>query len=133
MIDRNRSFYHSHKDILEPWLIESSSVRLDGAVRKMGANREDNLNMKQVLGSRGSGVRIKNIDYSPTLANGKHDSYLWSTNETTYSTRVCSSQSFSEDYIIHNNDKIAYKQFGNAVNVKMIKDVQDFSLIMNLL
>ena len=29
-------------------------------------------------------------------------------------------QSFPEKFIIHNNDQTAYKQFGNAVNVKVV-------------
>ena len=33
------------------------------------------------------------------------------------------SLSFSEDFKIHENDRIAYKQFGNAVNVEVIYKV----------
>ena len=124
-IDRNRIFYKKNKDILDPWLNESRS-KSDwiGAVRKMEwQTKEDNLNMKQVLWSpRGSGVRIKNIDYSPTLVAMASMIPIYGPQMRQLTPRECARlQSFPEDYIIHNSDKIAYKQFGNAVNVKMIE------------
>jgi DNA (cytosine-5)-methyltransferase 1 len=36
-------------------------------------------------------------------------------------SEVAQLQSFPDDFIIHNNDKEAYKQFGNSVNVKVVK------------
>lgn len=124
-IDKNRKFYHEHKHLLEIWLRESRSHKLwKGAVRKMewqtGCN---NLTMKDVLWSpRGSGVRIKNLDYSPTLVAMTSMIPIYGPQSKTLSPRECARlQSFPDDYIIDENDKIAYKQIGNAVNVKMIE------------
>ena len=124
-IDKNRIFYIENKEILEPWLIKSRKEKLwIGAVRKMewqtGLN---NLDMSQVLWSpRGSGIRIKNIDYTPTLVAMASMIPIYGKKKRQLTPRECARlQSFPEDYIIHENDKIAYKQFGNAVNVKMIE------------
>jgi len=89
---------------------------------------KNNLNISNVLwSSRGSGIRIKNINYTPTLVAmttiipiyGKESRYLTP-------REYARLQSFPEEYIIHNNDNIAYCQFGNAVNVKMIERCADF-------
>jgi len=61
--------------------------------------------------------------YFPTLVAivqipiyGKEKRYL--------TPRECARlQSFPEDFIIHENDRIAYKQFGNSVNVDVIHSV----------
>ena len=124
-IDKNREFYKKNKDILEPWLIKSRDKNLwMGAVRKMEwQTGQDNLNMSQVLWSpRGSGVRIKNINYSPTLVAMATMIPIYGPKSRYLTPRECARlQSFPEDYIIHTDDFIAYKQFGNAVNVKMIE------------
>ena len=124
-IDKNREFYKVNINLLKPWLVESRNNKLwTGSVRKMEWQAgQDKLNMNQILWSpRGSGVRIKNINYSPTLVAmasmipiyGPHSRYL--------TPRECSKlQSFPENYILHDEDKVSYMQFGNAVNVKMIE------------
>jgi DNA (cytosine-5)-methyltransferase 1 len=83
----------------------------------------DNLNMSQVLWSpRGSGVRIKNIDYSPTLVAMASMIPIYGPQSRYLTPRECARlQSFPENYIIHPDDKVSYSQFGNAVNVKMIE------------
>ena len=124
-IDKNREFYIKYHELLNPWLISSRQNQLwDGAVRKMEwQTGSDNLNMKQVLWSpRGSGVRIKNVDYSPTLVAMTSMIPIYGPKSRHLTPRECARlQSFPENYILHNNDKTAYKQFGNAVNVKMIE------------
>tara|TARA_Y100000816_G_scaffold144138_1_gene102220 strand:+ start:1567 stop:2826 length:1260 start_codon:yes stop_codon:yes gene_type:complete len=124
-IDKNREFYIKNYEVLNPWLISSRENQLwDGAVRKMEwQTGTDNLNMKQVLWSpRGSGVRIKKIDYSPTLVAMTSMIPIYGPKSRHLTPRECARlQSFPENYILHNNDKTAYKQFGNAVNVKMIE------------
>ena len=69
-IDKNKGFHTSNKELLEEWLESSRQNKLwVGAVRKMEwQTGENHLTMKQVLWSpRGSGIRIKKCNYSPTL------------------------------------------------------------------
>jgi DNA (cytosine-5)-methyltransferase 1 len=124
-IDQNRQFYTTNKTILEPWLVSSREKTLwKGAVRKMEwQTGSDNLNMTQVLWSpRGSGVRIKKTNYSPTLVAMTSMIPIYGPKERQLTPRECARlQSFSENFKIHNNDQMAYKQFGNAVNVDMIE------------
>jgi len=129
-IDKNRDFYKKNQVILEPWLNKSRGNKLWlGAVRKMewqtGCN---NLNMSQVLWSpRGSGVRIKNTNYSPTLVAMASMIPIYGPKSRYLTPRECGRlQSFPEEYILHNEDKISYSQFGNAVNVKMIERCSRF-------
>lgn len=133
-IDDNRKFYNKHKRVLQPWLIKSREQELwTGAVRKMEWQTNHNtININQALWSpRGSGIRIKNIDYSPTLVAMASMIPIYGPQSRMLTPRECARlQSFPEDYIIHSNDKIAYKQFGNAVNVKMIEKSARF-LIKN--
>lgn len=129
-IDKNREFYKKYYILLNPWLIESRKNKLwIGAVRKMEWQVKSNkLNMKQILWSaRGSGVRIKDIDYSPTLVAMTSMIPIYGSKSRYLTPRECSRlQSFPENYILHNNDKISYKQLGNAVNVKMIEKCARF-------
>jgi DNA (cytosine-5)-methyltransferase 1 len=124
-IDNNREFYTKHNDILTPWLTKSRKEPLwTGAVRKMEwQTGRDNLNINQVLWSpRGSGVRIKNTDYSPTLVAMASMIPVYGPKSRHLTPRECARlQSFPENYILHNDDKVSYSQFGNAVNVKMIE------------
>ena len=79
--------------------------------------------MSEVLWSpRGSGVRIKNIDYSPTLVAMASMIPIYGPKSRYLTPRECARlQSFPESYKIHKEDKVSYSQFGNAVNVKMIE------------
>tara|TARA_B100000073_G_scaffold296132_1_gene260702 strand:- start:51 stop:1289 length:1239 start_codon:yes stop_codon:yes gene_type:complete len=129
-IDKNRDFYKNNHDLLNPWIVKSrSNSEWIGAVRKMewqtGVN---NLTMKNVLWSpRGSGVRIKNIDYSPTLVAMTSMIPIYGPQSRQLTPRECARlQSFPDNFMIHENDKIAYKQFGNAVNVIMIEKCARF-------
>ena len=84
---------------------------------------KDNLTINKVLWSpRGSGIRIKNLDYSPTLVAMASMIPIYGPQSRYLTPRECARlQSFPKEYIIHKEDKISYRQFGNAVNVKMIE------------
>jgi DNA (cytosine-5)-methyltransferase 1 len=129
-IDKNRKFYKDNLGIMEPWLTDArtSNPLWKGAVRKFEWQTGDIRSFSETLWSpRGSGVRVKKINYSPTLVAmasmipiyGKESRYL--------TPRECARlQSFPDSFVIDKNDKEAYKQFGNAVNVKMIERCADF-------
>jgi len=124
-IDKNREFYKTNINLLKPWLTESRNNKLwIGAVRKMEwQTGQDNLNMNQILWSpRGSGVRIKNTNYSPTLVAMASMIPIYGPKSRYLTPRECARlQSFPEEYILHKEDKVSYSQFGNAVNVLMIE------------
>ena len=129
-IDKNQEFYVKNKKLFETWLHVSREKKLwQGAVRKMEwQTGENNLNMKQVLWSaRGSGVRIKKCNYSPTLVAMASMIPIYGPESRFLTKRECARlQSFPDDYII--DEKNAYKQFGNAVNVVMIERAARFMI-----
>lgn len=124
-IDNNRKFYHENYLQLSQWLHESrKNTEWTGAMRKMEWQAGDDiLNMNQVLWSpRGSGVRIKKPDYCPTLVAMTSMIPVYGPDSRTLTPRECARlQSFPDEFIMHSCDKIAYKHFGNAVNVKVIE------------
>lgn len=125
-IDKNRIFYKDNYNILNIWLLNSRKKKeWKGSVRKMEwqVSNNNNLIMKDVLWSaRGSGLRIKNLNYAPTLVAMTSMIPIYGPESRELTPRECARlQSFPDNFIIHENDKIAYKQFGNAVNVKMIE------------
>ena len=130
-IDKNMEFYASNKELLEEWLESSRQKKLWlGAVRKMEwQTGENNLTMKQVLWSpRGSGIRIKKCNYSPTLVAMASMIPIYGPESRQLTKRECARlQSFPDDYII--DEKKAYKQFGNAVNVVMIERAAKFLIL----
>lgn len=133
-IDKNRTFYRENENLLKNWLLDSRNIKAwVGSLRKLEWQAGNNfLLMNQVLWSpRGSGIRIKNLDYSPTLVAMASMIPIYGPLQRYLTPRECARlQSFSEEFKIHENDKVAYKQFGNAVNVKMIEQCAKF-LIFN--
>ncbi len=127
-IDKNQKFYVTNQKLLQPWLTVSREKKLWlGAVRKMEwQTGENNLTMNNLLWSaRGSGVRIKKCNYSPTLVAMASMIPIYGPEVRFLTTRECARlQSFPDDYII--DEKNAYKQLGNAVNVVMIERAARF-------
>lgn len=132
-IDKNRSFYEENINVLKPWLLKSRSKKLwIGAVRKFewqAGNLDENSSMYNVLWSaRGSGIRVKKLDYSPTLVAMSMIPVYGPESRILTPRELCRLQSFPDEFIFDTNDKIIYKQLGNAVNVKMIEKCARFLL-----
>ena len=70
-------------------------------------------------------MRIKKCNYSPTLVAMASMIPIYGPELRFLTTRECARlQSFPDDYII--DEKNAYKQLGNAVNVVMIQRAAKF-------
>ena len=110
-------WYKKHKDILQKREIFG---KLEWQVGKIKPN--DSI-FNYFIQIRQSGIRVKKAQYFPTLVAisqipiyGKEKRYI--------TPRECARlQSFPEEFIIANNDKDSYKQFGNAVNVDNVHTI----------
>ena len=97
---------------------------------QVGKIKEDDSIFKYFIQIRQSGIRVKKAKYFPTLVAisqipiyGKEKRYI--------TPRECVRlQSFPESFKISGNDRVTYKQAGNAVNVENAKNIIETTLGM---
>jgi site-specific DNA-cytosine methylase len=80
--------------------------------------------------ARGSGIRVKRLDYTPTLVAMSMIPVYGPESRLLTPRELSNLQSFSREFIIDEDDKAFFKQVGNAVNVTMIQRCAEF-LILN--
>ena len=109
-----RPWYKKYKDILS---IREIYGKLEW---QTGVIKPNDTIFNYFIQIRQSGIRVKKTKYFPTLVAISQIPIYG--NEKRYITpRECARlQSFPDDFILHENDRIAYKQFGNAVNVDVV-------------
>ena len=132
-IDKNREFFNNNINILEEWLILSrNNPHWFGAVRKFEWQAGDLMptdSMNTVLWSaRGSGIRVKRLDYIPTLVAMSMIPIYGPESRKLSPRELLRLQSFPDTFKF--NEKNIHKQVGNAVNVKMIEKCARY-LILN--
>ena len=76
-----------------------------------------------IIQFRPSGVRVKQPTEFPALVAIVHVPIIGKYRRYITPREAANLQSFPEDFKINKNDRLAYKQFGNAVNVEVIKNV----------
>jgi len=130
-IDRNRDFYKTNKKVLIKWLKDSrKNSYWKGSVRKLewqaGDLKIEDSFSTVLWSARGSGIRVKRLDYTPTLVAMSMIPVYGPEHRILSPREVARLQSFPEDFILDSNEKNVYKQMGNAVNVKMVQKCVDF-------
>ena len=125
-IRQNREFYQANKDFLEAWLKKARTcASFAGARRKFewqcGSFKAGDSLWKLLFQFRPSGIRVKRATYSPALVAMAQIVAVGAKKRKLVPREVARLQSFPDDYKIHPSSSVAYKQFGNSVNVKVIE------------
>lgn len=125
-IRQNREFYAAHSEFLGPWLLRArETVGFTGAKRKFewqaGKFQEGDSIWKLLFQFRPSGIRVKRANYSPALVAMAQIVYVGEKRRKLSPREVARLQSFPDSFRLPTAANVAYKQFGNSVNVEVIK------------
>ena len=127
-ITKNKPIYEKYKDLWDSWYQDNQDIlkkkEVNGKLEwQAGPLKENDSIWNHFIQVRQSGIRVKRSKFFPTLVAivqtpiyGKEKRYI--------TPRECARlQSFPDSFILPDNDKVAYKQFGNAVNVDVVHRV----------
>jgi len=129
-IKKNQEFYNNkdyHK-FLKKWFQESKKNKnFVGARTKFewqAGNFQDGDDLwKLMFTFRPSGIRVKRPTYAPTLVAMAHIPYIGSRKRKLTPKECSKLQSFPDNFKIDKKITKAYKQFGNSVNVEVVKKI----------
>ncbi len=122
-VRKNRQLYLEHKGFIDKWL-EDYKVR-DFKLRdrrfEWQAGAGYNSVWETSIQFRQSGIRCKKTDFFPALV-AMVQIPIVAKYKRRLTPRECARlQSFPEDFIINPKDHYAYKQFGNSLNIELVK------------
>jgi DNA (cytosine-5)-methyltransferase 1 len=121
---RNRALYAQNKKFIDAWLKRCAKHEaFSGAKAKLewqaGENAKPDM-WENILQFRPSGVRVKKPTYFPALVAITQTSIVGKLRRRLTPRETARLQSFPDTYKLHPNDRIAYKQLGNSVNVDVV-------------
>lgn len=122
---RNHSLYTSNREFIDDWLTRAKQNPLFfGAKAKLewqaGQTKKPDI-WKQIFQFRPSGIRVKVNSYFPALVAIVQTSIIGSRRRFLTPRECARLQSFPDSFIIDPKQPQAYKQFGNSVNVDVVK------------
>lgn len=127
---KNNNLYITNKEFIDKWLLKAKSNPLFfGAKAKLewqaGQTTSPNI-WNQIFQLRPSGIRVKVNTYFPALVAIVQTSIIGPRKRFLTPRECARLQSFPESFIPDNKQQQAYKQFGNAVNVGIVKYFADY-------
>lgn len=125
-LTQNREFYREHIAFLGPWLLRARATpKFVGAKSKFewqaGAFQAEDSLWRLLFQFRPSGIRVKRATYSPALVALAQIVYVGEKRRKLCPREVARLQSFPDSFQLPTAAAVAYKQFGNSVNVEVIK------------
>ena len=122
---KNNDLYICNRSFIDGWLLRAKKNPLFfGAKAKLewqaGQTRNPDI-WKQIFQLRPSGIRVKVNSYFPALVAIVQTSIIGSRRRYLTLRECARLQNFPEDFKPDVKPQQAYKQFGNAVNVELVK------------
>lgn len=123
---KNNDLYNANKKFIDKWLLKYNNLEeFKPTDRKFEwqAGTDISSLWDGIIQFRPSGVRVKKPTEFPALVAMVHIPIIgWEKRRLT-PREVANLQSFPKSFKLDNNDRQAYKQMGNSVNVKVIKEI----------
>ena len=124
IILRNRALYEQNRKFIDVWLRKCAKCEaFNGAKAKLewqaGERAKPDM-WEHILQFRPSGVRVKKPNYFPALVAITQTSIVGKRRRRLTPREAARLQSFPDTYRLHPNDRIAYRQLGNSVNVEVV-------------
>lgn len=126
IIEKNRKLYENNKVFIDEWYEKNDKlVWVNKTHKKFEWQVGETISSVYdgIIQFRTSGVRVKQPTEFPALVAMVHIPIVGKYKRYLTPREVARLQSFPEDFKIDGNMRLAYKQFGNAVNVKVINTV----------
>jgi len=122
-IKKIRSLYIENKDFIEKWMKkwDVSNFKLRDRKFEWQAGANIHTVWDTSIQLRQSGIRFKKPDFFPALVAIVQTPIIAKYKRRLTPKEAAKLQSFPKSFKIHKNDHVAYRQFGNSVNVKMVK------------
>lgn len=123
VIEKNNSLYSRNKDFIDDWLIKYDVYNLPIGRQKFEWQAGNKINSiwEGLIQFRQSGIRVKAPNCFQTLVAMVQTPIIGKYKRRLTPREAARLQSFPEEFILDENDKQAYKQLGNSVNVEVIK------------
>ncbi|HOZ13234.1 MAG TPA: DNA cytosine methyltransferase [Tenuifilaceae bacterium] len=127
---KNKQLYEANSKFLTRWLLKArKNSAFKGAKAKFEwqAGKTANPNLwDTIMHFRPSGLRAKAPTHFPALVAITQTSIVGPLKRRLTPRECARLQSFPDTFKIHPTDRIAYRQFGNSVNVEVVKLFANF-------